>query len=388
MTAVAPAAAKVFISYRRVGTAMHAGRLYDAMTARFGDHNVFMDLEMAPGEDFVERIKTEVGRCRALLVVIGPEWMGANDGTASGAQRLADPGDFVRLEVETALQAADVTIIPVLVAGAHMPDPDALPETLRPLARRNAIELTDLRWRYDCQRLMTALDDLLGGGDGDCGPRTGTGTGTGVDVSALLPLWLEGVAVAVAAGLIARLAFDFLSVPNGSPERDTVIAAIELRGVCWAAIGAALAVWLTLRRGDHGRLLQRTALGLLLGALAGALGGALWGLASYLPHDNAGPEARNQIQIAALALTGGIVGMALGMLWIPRRAAVGCLGGALGGAAVQLATNATAHPQDPWALGLNCFAIVGVALLGMLVLDVRAAAATRRAALAPDVARA
>ncbi len=60
----------VFISYRREGTAIHAGRLYDSIAARFGDESVFMDLEMAPGIDFVERITTAVGSCRALLVVI------------------------------------------------------------------------------------------------------------------------------------------------------------------------------------------------------------------------------------------------------------------------------------------------------------------------------
>jgi hypothetical protein len=40
---------KVFITYRREETAAHAGRLYDAMVARFGEANVFMDVDMRPG---------------------------------------------------------------------------------------------------------------------------------------------------------------------------------------------------------------------------------------------------------------------------------------------------------------------------------------------------
>jgi hypothetical protein len=40
---------KLFISYRREETAGHAGRLYDAVAARFGDRNVFMDVDLAPG---------------------------------------------------------------------------------------------------------------------------------------------------------------------------------------------------------------------------------------------------------------------------------------------------------------------------------------------------
>ena len=43
-------APKVFISYRREETAAYAGRLYDAMVARFGERNVFMDVDLAPGD--------------------------------------------------------------------------------------------------------------------------------------------------------------------------------------------------------------------------------------------------------------------------------------------------------------------------------------------------
>ena len=75
--------------------------------------------------------------------------------------RLADPEDFVRLEVETALRRTDVTPIPVLVAGARMPNREDLPPELRPITRRNALELSDQRWRYDVGRLISTLDQLL-----------------------------------------------------------------------------------------------------------------------------------------------------------------------------------------------------------------------------------
>ena len=39
---------KVFITYRREETGAQAGRLYDAMAARFGEGNVFMDVDLAP----------------------------------------------------------------------------------------------------------------------------------------------------------------------------------------------------------------------------------------------------------------------------------------------------------------------------------------------------
>jgi hypothetical protein len=153
------AAAKVFITYRREETAAHAGRLYDAMVARFGEPNVFMDVDMAPGVDFVERITDAVAACHVLIVVMGPKWATVED--EQGRARLADPEDFVRLEVETALRRTEVTPIPVLVAGARMPNREDLPPELRAITRRNALELGDQRWRYDIGRLISTLDQLL-----------------------------------------------------------------------------------------------------------------------------------------------------------------------------------------------------------------------------------
>lgn len=150
---------KVFISYRREDTAAHAGRLYDAMAARFGEGNVFMDLDIAPGVDFVERITEAVASSHVLVVVMGPRWATVAD--EQGRPRIADPEDFVRLEVETALRRPDVTPIPVLVAGARMPKREDLPPEVRSIARRNALELSDGRWGYDVSRLIVALERLL-----------------------------------------------------------------------------------------------------------------------------------------------------------------------------------------------------------------------------------
>ena len=150
---------KVFITYRREETGAHAGRLYDAMVARFGEPNVFMDVDMAPGVDFVERITEAVAACHVLIVVMKPRWATVED--EQGRARLADPEDFVRLEVETALRRPEVTPIPVLVAGARMPNREDLPPELRAITRRNALELDDHRWRYDVGRLISTLDELL-----------------------------------------------------------------------------------------------------------------------------------------------------------------------------------------------------------------------------------
>jgi TIR domain len=152
-------AQRVFISYRRQDSAAYAGRLYDAMVARFGERNVFMDLDLAPGVDFVERITKAVSACQVLIEVIGPAW--ATVKNDEGEVRIADPEDFVRLELEIALKRPEVTVIPVLVSAAQMPDRRDLPAELGAIARRNALELSDKRWRYDIGQLISALEELL-----------------------------------------------------------------------------------------------------------------------------------------------------------------------------------------------------------------------------------
>jgi TIR domain len=148
----------IFISYRRSDSAPYAGRLFDRLTAHFSDPQVFMDLEIKPGDDFVERLEEGVGRCDVLLVLIGPDWLGAAD--AEGGRRLDDPQDFARIEVLAALNRG-IRVIPVLVGRAVMPSARDLPADLAPLARRQALELSDLRFRTDTDRLIEVIEEEL-----------------------------------------------------------------------------------------------------------------------------------------------------------------------------------------------------------------------------------
>ena len=152
---------RIFISYRRGDTTIYAGRLHDSLCMRLGGEEVFMDLDaIEPGADFVEHIEREVGSCEVLIALIGRDWVDARD--ADGARRLEDPDDWVRLELETGLNR-DIRVIPVLVQGATMPRSDELPGDLAKLARRNALEIGDTRWRYDFDRLMEVIEKVLEG---------------------------------------------------------------------------------------------------------------------------------------------------------------------------------------------------------------------------------
>ena len=151
----------IFISYRREETAGHAGRVYDRLREHFGRDRVFMDVSaIEPGVDFVEAIDHAVSSCSVLLVIIGRKWLDCRD--AAGLSRLDDPADFVRLEVGTALRR-NIRVIPVLVQDAGMPGEADLPDDLKLLARRNAIEINDTHWDTDLAQLVETLGRVLGG---------------------------------------------------------------------------------------------------------------------------------------------------------------------------------------------------------------------------------
>src|SRR5262249_37644434 len=133
----------VFISYRRGDSAGYAQAIYNKLVSRFSKDHVFMDVDtIEPGVDFVHVIERAVSECSVLLVLIGNRWLESQGSTGI---RLNDPNDFVRLEITTAL-AHDIWIIPVLLEGVTMPSEEVLPEPLRPLARREAVEIRNTRF--------------------------------------------------------------------------------------------------------------------------------------------------------------------------------------------------------------------------------------------------
>ena len=93
-----------------------------------------------------------------FIAVIGPDWATVSD--SEGKRRLDNPDDFVRLEIATALER-DIRVIPVLVENARMPQPSDLPENLKPLVRRNAIEISHTRFDPDAERLIWAIERAL-----------------------------------------------------------------------------------------------------------------------------------------------------------------------------------------------------------------------------------
>lgn len=130
---------QIFISYRRDDAAYVTGHINDLLRKEFGDDAVFTDVDnIALGVDFRAVLDETVSQCQVLLAVIGPNWisvLGHDD-----RRRLLDPADYVRIEIESALQR-NIPVIPLLVAGAEMPAAEDLPESLQGLAFRNGTKI-------------------------------------------------------------------------------------------------------------------------------------------------------------------------------------------------------------------------------------------------------
>jgi len=148
--------AKVFLSYRRGDSADVTGRIDDRLVDSFGRDNVFKDIDSIPlGVDFREHLTDAVGGCDVLLVVIGEGWLRAED--ESGSRRLDDNADFVRIEVEAALQR-DIPVVPVLLGNARMPKPEELPPSMQELSFRNATKVRpDPDFHPDMVRIIDGI---------------------------------------------------------------------------------------------------------------------------------------------------------------------------------------------------------------------------------------
>lgn len=129
---------KIFISYRRDDTRDESLRYYRHLRDHYPA--VFLDTEdVPPATAFPDVLRDAIRDADLVLAVIGPRW--------AGGDRIGDPADFVRQEIEHALDHGK-RVLPVLVRGAGLPDPDGLPASLRPLTERQAVPAdgADLAW--------------------------------------------------------------------------------------------------------------------------------------------------------------------------------------------------------------------------------------------------
>ena len=154
----------VFISYRRSETKHEARQLQQALAVHLGTESVFWDERIEAGQHFPDELNEALHRARAVLVVVGPQWLQTLN------TRAAQPAvlDWVRHEVSTSLQRHQAgplpLLIPVLLPGARLPAsngwPPELAGNLAALSpwqadKRSfsgpAVDVHDLHWRIQLE---------------------------------------------------------------------------------------------------------------------------------------------------------------------------------------------------------------------------------------------
>lgn len=139
---------KIFISYRRDDTKDQVIHIRDHLQRKFGNDNVFLDIDVHSGIKWEENLKNELTQSDVVLVVIGKNWL---------TPRLHAEGDWVRQEVEAAIRQ-NKKIIPVLMGETIEPTKSSLPKSIQKLT---GYQFQRLRGGRDYKRDMEDLIDSI-----------------------------------------------------------------------------------------------------------------------------------------------------------------------------------------------------------------------------------
>ena len=162
-------AGKIFINYRRGNAtapelnlgAAQALNVAQYLETRFGKSRIFIDIDrLRAGQKFPAVLEGKLADCAVMLAIIGPGWLEATD-AETGARRLDNPEDWVRLEIERAL-ALGVPVIPVLVGGMALPKKADLPPSLQPLTDHHTASISHAGFAHEMAGLAGDIQALLG----------------------------------------------------------------------------------------------------------------------------------------------------------------------------------------------------------------------------------
>lgn len=148
---------EVFISYRWGKESNQAVRLLvKSLEPLIGKNRIYFDVDDNSGcDDLPQHIEKNIRNARVLIVAIHPDWI-------SDIQRLFERRDFVRLEIEMALNLG-VQIVPVLLGGAKVPKAEILPGEIRALADIPMHNLGDHQnYDTDVKKLADYISQRIG----------------------------------------------------------------------------------------------------------------------------------------------------------------------------------------------------------------------------------
>ena len=150
----------IFISYRRLDSAIFSQWLAAQLRAAYGQRCVFIDTEnVRDAEVWAEKISASLESARIVIVVIGNSWLSIKDEYERRRIDLTD--DWVRREIEISLKTGK-TLIPLLIDGAKMPVQEAIPASISKLVDIQARQLNVGQIAKDIADLVADIGKRLG----------------------------------------------------------------------------------------------------------------------------------------------------------------------------------------------------------------------------------
>lgn len=209
-------AANIFVNYRKDDSRWGTEALYNELLKYYSKNQIFKDLHtIVPGEDFRLAINRALEKCDVFLVVIGKNW-------GDSLHRLAEPVDFVRIEIATALKR-NIQVIPVLLDNVPMPEAQNLPEELQPLTFRQSINISESRLMHDVKYLVDSIK-----GTATPGPSTSRAK--------------SAITYGLIAGFVSSvIGYAILSTDHNIAESISNLIASNgiTAALLWAVVGAA-----------------------------------------------------------------------------------------------------------------------------------------------------
>ncbi|GAA1312395.1 toll/interleukin-1 receptor domain-containing protein [Saccharothrix xinjiangensis] len=224
----------IFVNYRQNGRARdgllrlpHA-QVVEAVAERlrshFGPDRVFLDTGIHTGEHYPDALREGLRNSALLVAVVHPGW----------ARDLADRAgglDWVRQEIRTALEEGK-HVLPLLLDQAALPDPDALPDDLRPFAFKQARRIDFGHWERDVRLFVQEVEAHL----------SPVALPERVEPRVPAPRGPLGLVLAWLLGAVAPVATTTALVPDAG-MRAAWLAALAITGVLLLLV-PALITWL------------------------------------------------------------------------------------------------------------------------------------------------
>lgn len=164
----------IVINYRRSDAGGYPLYLHSELSRQFGKAHVFLDVggQLTGAGDYTKAIFDKIERCRVLICMIGPTWLTTAD---ESGQRLYNPDDLVRREIDLALQRNKI-VLPVLLNGAQMPNRHSLPDCISEIVKYDAVSFRHERYEADAANIILATRKALASRAAQSSPASRTGS--------------------------------------------------------------------------------------------------------------------------------------------------------------------------------------------------------------------